>query len=192
MCRGPGYDEWKDYFYITEGKIILQTWCKGLKHVALSQGGWQVMLFIPRDTSFPDNVWKTWEEICRLFLARKDSTHSHGVLPPMGGFRSCPRMAKAWIWSQEKWFWVISLALKSLFTLGEFLNPSAPWCTILYRRNKGVFSFKIELRIKWNNTCTCFYQFKSQYKMVLMIVHKTREWVNNSCKFEKYHIISKL
>lgn len=109
-----GSNECRDYFYRTEGKIILQTWCKGLKHVVPSQGGWQVMLFIPGTA----HSWTMFESLRKEFVGcfwlGKTSCNLM-VFHDLCKDLSSPRVGNACIWSQEKGFGGMSLVLWSLY-----------------------------------------------------------------------------
>lgn len=181
MCRGTGYNEHKDYFYITEGQIILQTWCQGLKHVP-SQGGWQVMLFILGRPHSQTMFGSLRKEFVGCFWPGKISLYTHHVPWPMSGFESSPRVGKrkVQIWRKEFELYLYYLSSppgwENQLTSG---NSSFPF---LYSGDKSTYSFKIELRTKWNNTHAYLYQFKDQSKVVPMIMHKNREWMDPSCK----------
>lgn len=105
MCGGTGSNGGEDYFYITEGKIILQTWCKGLKHVP-SQGSWQVTLFIPETPHSLTMFESPRRECIGCSWPEKISLHSHGVPWPSSRFESSPTVEKNTILESEKEFWI--------------------------------------------------------------------------------------
>lgn len=160
MCGGTGSNGGEDYFYITEGKIILQTWCKGLKHVP-SQGSWQVTLFIPETPHSLTMFESPRRECIGCSWPEKISLHSHGVPWPSSRFESSPTVEKNTILESEKEFWITSLLLVKTSILGKFLNLSGPWFTFLCSGDKLAHSFKIGLRSKWKHTHACFCHFKT-------------------------------
>ena len=121
MCRGAGYNEHKDYFYITEGQIILQTWCQGLKHVP-SQGGWQVMLFILGRPHSQTMFGSLRKEFVGCFWPGKISLYTHHVPWPMSRFESSPRVGEKKSTDLEKGFWIMSLLLVKSSRLGKLVN----------------------------------------------------------------------